>query len=313
MVSVIIPTHNRCSLLIRAIESIEKQTFRDFEIIIVSDASTDETDEKMNELQKKTSYISYYAIDRSRGANYARNYGIQHAKGEYIAFLDDDDEWLPQKLEEQVKKFQASPDIGLVYCNVNIVDCTGKFICVNQQNTEGNVSKEILFGGFIHTTSCVMLKKQVAIDAGLFDESMPAMQDYDMWIRCCQIAEVGLIKTPLVNYYTYGQTGREQIGNRTKRYIDAFAILESKYTQLFAQLSMAENRYRKFIVYRAFTHRAYSNHEKNVLRKCAFKTLGYRYDMGVVKLLFISCLPGNLTYNLANYFQRVKKKWKNLF
>ena len=115
-VSVIIPTYNRAKLLPRAIKSVLNQTFKDFEVIIVDDGSTDNTEEVINEFQKHNKRIKYIRHEKNKGAAAARNTGIKIAQGEYIAFQDSDDEWLPNKLEKQMEIFESAPaEIGVVY------------------------------------------------------------------------------------------------------------------------------------------------------------------------------------------------------
>ena len=114
LVSVVIPTHNRADLLPRAIDSVLNQTYSNFEIIVVSDGSTDNTEEVVKSYSDKDSRIRFIGYSPARGGNIARNTGIEAAKGEYVAFLDDDDEWMPEKLKKQIKVMESNPDIGLV-------------------------------------------------------------------------------------------------------------------------------------------------------------------------------------------------------
>ena len=114
MISVIIPTHNRLKMLKRAISSVEKQTFKNYEIIIISDGSTDGTNDYSCSI--KNDKIKFYINETSKGASGARNIGLDHAKGDYIAFLDDDDEWFVNHLELLFQKLSNSNDkVGLVY------------------------------------------------------------------------------------------------------------------------------------------------------------------------------------------------------
>ena len=117
-ISVVIPTHNRVDLLPRAIKSVLEQTYKDIEIVVVSDGSTDGTDEYMKQYadNPNVKYISYHP---GRGGNYARNAGFDAAKGEFVAFLDDDDEWGPTKIEKQVALMEADEEVGLVYTGIN--------------------------------------------------------------------------------------------------------------------------------------------------------------------------------------------------
>lgn len=102
-VSVIIPTHNRSDRMIRAVDSVRKQTYKNLEIVIVNDASVDDTEEVVRKIDDER--IVYLKIEKSQGANHARNVGVSHSTGEYLAFLDDDDEWFDEKIEKADKSF----------------------------------------------------------------------------------------------------------------------------------------------------------------------------------------------------------------
>ena len=120
-VSVVIPTHNRANLVGRAIQSVLDQTYRDFELIVVDDASTDGTEEVTKALNDNR--IRYIHHMMNRGASGARNTGIENANGEYIAFLNDDDEWLPEYLDQMISFLEAKDrSIGLVYCPFYRID-----------------------------------------------------------------------------------------------------------------------------------------------------------------------------------------------
>ena len=121
-VSVIIPTYNRAHLVDRAIQSVLNQTYKDFELIIVDDGSTDNTEDIIKEFQKKDERIKYIRHEENRGGSAARNTGIKAAKGEYIAFLDSDDEWLPIKLGRQISEFTNKSKIALVYTGRIIIE-----------------------------------------------------------------------------------------------------------------------------------------------------------------------------------------------
>src|SRR3989344_7750625 len=108
MVSVIIPTYNRASLLSRAIESVMNQTFKDFELIIVDDGSIDNTRDMVERFRRMDARVKYLRQENSGTPASPLNIGIKNSQGEYLAFLDDDDEWLPQKLEKQIGLFQNS-------------------------------------------------------------------------------------------------------------------------------------------------------------------------------------------------------------
>lgn len=257
MVSAIITTHNRVDLLGRAIYSVLNQTYKELELIVVSDGSTDGTDEfmKQYESNNRVNYISYHP---GRGGNYARNTGIKAAKGEYVAFLDDDDEWLSTKIEEQVEVMESDLQIGLVYTGTHSVFVDDGISYDSKPTANGDLSKEILLYNMIGSTTTVMVRKTVLEGSGLFDESLGAMQDYDLWVRICQIAKVGVVSTPLVNYYNYVSTG--QISANLEKYELAYETLNAKYERLLSEkLAVSELKQKLASQKRALAMKALRN------------------------------------------------------
>jgi len=204
-ISVIIPTYNRANLLPRAIESVLRQTFKNFELIIVDDGSTDNTTEVVKEFLKKDKRIKYIKLNKNSGVPaHPRNIGIQNAVGEYIAFLDSDDEWLPEKLEKQMQLFtNSSNNLGFVGCNGIVIDEK------NNKTTEykilkyEDIFKELLINNFISTSS-ILVKKKVFNKIGFFDENLKIGEDRDMWIRIAQQYKFDFISQPLFKYYIHG-------------------------------------------------------------------------------------------------------------
>lgn len=198
-VSVIIPTHNRADLLPVAVKSVLNQTFQDFEIIIVDDASTDNMADVVSAF--KDERIKLFRRDVSGGDAVARNLGIANSNGEYIALLDDDDEWFPEKLQLQIGVFMNSPpEIGAVYTGCMNIDIESqKILGVRYAEGGGNIFSEILGGNWINTSS-VVLKRACFEKVGLFDESIPWCSDQDMWIRVSKEYQWECIRDPLVKY-----------------------------------------------------------------------------------------------------------------
>jgi len=203
-ISVIIPTYNRSNLLKRAINSVLNQTFKDFELIVVDDNSADDTKEVVNRFGAGDSRIKYIRHKRNKGGSAARNTGIKHAKGEYIALLDDDDEWLPEKLEKQLNKFSELPsEYGVVYTGFSFSSESGTKIDI-QPIYHGRVF-EALLEKCILGSPTPLIKKFCFRKAGLFDEKLPGCQDWDMWLRISKYYKFDFVSKILAKHYVHGQ------------------------------------------------------------------------------------------------------------
>jgi glycosyltransferase involved in cell wall biosynthesis len=225
-VSVIIPTHNRAGYLGGAIESVLKQTFKDLEVIVVDDNSTDNTAEVVRRFKNRR--INYIRKNTNKGPSAARNTGLAAARGKYIAFLDDDDEWVPHKLQKQVELLdKCQPNICGVYSNRLVLDkSTNRVISASPQTNRlrGDLLSQLFIGSPIHT-STVLIRKRCLDEIGLFDETMSYMEDRDLWIRLSLKWAFEYINDPLSIAYVHklghlseslaGQTaGREKLLQR---------------------------------------------------------------------------------------------------
>jgi glycosyltransferase involved in cell wall biosynthesis len=201
-ISVIIPTYNRAELLQSAITSVLKQTFQDFEIIVVDDASKDNTHAIVKSFDDRR--LRYVRHEANRGEAGSRNSGVKESNGPYIAFLDDDDEWLPEKLDLQINLLENSaPQIGCVYTGtVSIDKKTGKILGVNTPSKRGNLFLELFINNCI-TMSSIMVRKICFETVGLFDERIPYGIDYDMWARIAKEFEYDYVREVLVKYYVH--------------------------------------------------------------------------------------------------------------
>jgi glycosyltransferase involved in cell wall biosynthesis len=200
MVSVIIPTYNRAKLLNRAIQSVLKQTYDNLELIIVDDNSDDDTDALIASI--KDDRLCYIKHDANKGASAARNTGIKRASGEYIAFLDSDDEWLTTKLEEQVSVMRNAPgDIGLVYCWMSHIGNDERVLRTHHSILKGYVFDKILHEQILCSCSCLLMRREVIDKVGMFDESLWRGNDNDFIRRVCRKYHVDLVPKILVKYY----------------------------------------------------------------------------------------------------------------
>ena len=199
LISVIIPTFNRSGVLLRAIHSVLNQSYKHFELIIVDDGSTDETERLLKPFIENQS-IQYVRQD-NKGVSSARNRGVNHARGEWLAFLDSDDEWLEDKLLHQIKFLNENSHLKIVYSDEIWMR---KGVRLNQKKIHQKK------GGWIFphcVTQCligpssVLLSKNLFTEMKGFDESYEVCEDYDLWLKISSRYEVGLIETPLIVKY----------------------------------------------------------------------------------------------------------------
>lgn len=236
MVSVVITTYRRePSMLSRAIESVISQTYQDLELIVVDDSPAvfplrKDVEKTVCEYGNSDQGINirYIAHETNLGACAARNTGIKNAKGDYIAFLDDDDEWLPEKIEKQMAVMMTT-NAALVYCGrICKNDNTGNSYTEKVEYNRGRVFKSLLYQNFIGSTSFPLINIRVLREVGGFDELMQSAQDYDTWLRIAEKHEIDYVQEPLVIYHTHDG---EQITNNPIKRIDGLERLNQKYEQ----------------------------------------------------------------------------------
>lgn len=275
LVSIVIPTHFRANILERAIKSALKQTYNNIEVIVVSDGFDLETDMIMNALCATDGRVKYYVYENAQGANHARNVGIENSSGEYVAFLDDDDEWLPEKIQKQVAIIEKDDKIGLVCTGMySIYDDNENDACIFIPDPDYDSSKKILIKNCIGSTTTAMVRKEIFDISGKFDENLGAMQDYDLWIRICQCAKVGLVAEPCVKYYN--AVSNKQISQYTERYAKATGYLKEKYKELFSSLTEEERNERFYGFSFSLVKKAIRNGEKKLARKYIKESRQYK-------------------------------------
>jgi len=196
-VSVIIPTYNRAHLVGRAIRSVLNQTYQDFEIIVVDDGSTDNTEEVVKSFNDPR--IRYIRHEENRGGSAARNTGIRAARGEYIAFLDDDDYWLPTKLDKQVQVAKkSSPSVGMIYTGLAFIEVKiNKVVKIFRPQYRGKLTLEEMFA-WTAPTPTMLVRKECLNAVGGFDEKLPRYQDPDLGVRLAQEFEFDYVEDILV-------------------------------------------------------------------------------------------------------------------
>jgi len=194
-VDVVIPVFNGQDYILQALRSVEGQTLRPRSIIVVNDGSTDGTEGIILAFREKCTCNIEYVKRPNCGVNAARNAGIERAKGQYVAFLDADDEWLPNKLEEQAKVLQRSEfkNVGVVYCRYSVMDEAGNSkasYCVFDPKMRGRIFHDLLKRNMIAGSGSAVLARRDCFErVGNFDENLRGAEDWDMWLRLAETFE----------------------------------------------------------------------------------------------------------------------------
>lgn len=222
--SVIIPTFNRAYLIGDAIESVIKQTFSDWELLVVDDGSCDNTKEVITEFICRDARIKYL-YKKNGGQNSALNYGLAYAQGIYVAFLDSDDVWLESKLERVFEKFQSDEKIDCVY------HWTGRMADHGEIPTfecflEGNIYREVLIQGFMSSQISLSCKREQLKKIGNYDEQFKCCQDDAMCFELAKNFKIGLIREVLS---LVGETPGERVTDNSVAKAENYWKLIVKY------------------------------------------------------------------------------------
>jgi len=194
LVSVVIPTHNAAGTIGRALQSVQRQTYSPIEILVVNDGSTDETPLVVDGLSIDN--IELVTLDRSYGAAFARNVGIRQSRGAFVAFLDADDEWMPEKTARQMAQLVNNPNMTFVACAAGHVSEASKSprkLNAHRRPATGRDAWKVLLAYTYVATPCVIARRQALFDVGMFETSFSIAEDQDLWIRLARAGEVGFI------------------------------------------------------------------------------------------------------------------------
>lgn len=239
LVSVVIPVYNRIDTIEKAVESIRRQTCKNVEIIIIDDGSADGTYNILKKLEKTENSIRIFTQEH-KGANAARNLGIEKSKGEFIAFQDSDDEWLPDKLEKQIR-YMEEKHFDVCYCPFYLYSSNEEQIFPRDYQDKQKYEQElikILRCCNVISTQTLVIRRNIISDVGIFDEDMPRYQDYEYVIRIIQKKKIGYISKPLVKVFRT----KNSISNDDKKLKDAEIKLLAKHKNFFDMEACLKSR-----------------------------------------------------------------------
>lgn len=199
LVSVIVPVYNRAHLVTETVASILGQTYQNIEIILINDGSTDDSLKVVQALQQESPDVIRIIDQENQGQTVARNQGIKHARGKYVAFLDSDDLWVSGKLEWQIPLFDEG--VGLVYGGVEFINEHGETTGFDSCDSaiQGKIYPHLLVKNRMTGGSVVVLREALDM-VGMFDPEFRAAENWDLWLRICKEYEARLVDKPVVKY-----------------------------------------------------------------------------------------------------------------
>lgn len=275
-VSVIIATHNRPTMLIRAVESVTQQISPPGEIVIINDGSDTSYKRSLEEIKRGLQpdiELIYERLSTSGGAAKARNIGVKESSGSIIMFLDDDDRWRPEKIANQIQIFQNNPGVGMVYSGRIVVNEKGEELYKITPQYQGDLYRTLLEKNVIGVTSSVAMRRSLFEQVGGFDPKMPARQDYDLWIRAAKHTQIGYDPSATVEWSTQIERGA-QMSSRPDLYRDAVQRFFTKYAKELDQLPWYQRR------------RAYATQYSTLAEKYSHSKSSMKYRYAIRSLLY---------------------------
>jgi glycosyltransferase involved in cell wall biosynthesis len=245
LVSVVIPNYNYAHYLREAIDSVLSQTYPELEVIVVDDGSSDNSPEVLASYGERIKSV----FQKNQGVSAARNNGVAASTGEFIAFLDADDSWLPTKVEKQVAIFRSDPTIGLVHVAVNEVDAAGNSLLERYEGLKGNIAGELLMlkrAGILGGGSGLMVTREVFVEVGGFDPGLSTSADWDFFYQVSSRYRVGFVPELLLRYRIHSTNMHANVAamerDMTLAFGKAFASASPEISRLRRQAYGVLNR-----------------------------------------------------------------------
>lgn len=251
-IDVIIPTYNQGIFIVDAIKSVETQTLKPKTIYIIDDGSTDDTSTVVSEYIKTSSTPIVYKQKENGGPNSSRNMGLSLSNSEFVAFLDADDKWHKDKLQEQINTYKNTSfkKLGLVYSRYETINSKGEIDTLAQivaldKEIRGYAYEKLLSGNrILGSASAVLIKKEVFSEVGIFDESLRFGEDWDMWLRIAQKYDIDFADKVLVSIRRHNTN---QTNNRGKAFLGEIDFY-NKWSNEIANLYPAPSRWADVII-----------------------------------------------------------------
>ena len=309
-VTAIVTTYDRPTHLRRALESVHAQTYDDLELVVVDDHSPTSARDVVAEVDAdRFTDVHFQRHETNRGANAARNTAMGFATGEFVAFLDDDDQWLPEKIEKQLGAFrECGPDVGVVYAGKRVLTEDGAEDRIPPA-VDGDLTKVLLCENVVNTISTLMVRSDVA-KATPLDESYPSWADLEWYIRLSERTSFAVIQEPLI-VYEFDSHNRlsEDVWKKIAayhRYLEDFDDLASEYGPLFRR------KMRGWAAFRVGSTALYAGEYGQARRFIGLAVKRYPFETRFLKYL-LATLGGRYSHGFARALKRVAGGARNRF
>jgi len=292
LVSIIIPTIGRRARLKRAVKSVHAQFYEPYELIIVGGSNDDGISSYIIDLDISAKYLE----QSEKGLSNARNIGIEAASGDYVAFLDDDDWWQPEKLTRQVEVMRSAPETSaFVYTGIKSVNSDGELIQVTRPSVVPAMER-LLTRNYIGSPSSVLARTRCVENVGCFDESLPSREEWDLYLRLCSQYDAEVISDPLVIKEKHSESMSGDVKMVERDWKRLYKKHKEKYTDEIAQKFWAN--------YHLVLCRKYADQSDLAnARRHALRSLQYRFNIGTLPYLFGAYL-GKTGYNTLRKLRR---------
>jgi glycosyltransferase involved in cell wall biosynthesis len=257
LVSVVVPSYDRPDRLHDALDSVAEQTYDRIEVVVVDDHSPEPVEQSLTDRRDGYPHeLTVVRHDTNRGASAARNTGIERVEGSWIAFLDDDDAWAPDKLARQVDRIRGDDEVGVVYTGMRVVDDDGNTLRTQRATHSGDLTRTLLCRNVVGSFSVVMVRRAAIEDAGTLDERFPSWQDLEWYVRLSKHWTFAAVEEPVVQITQ--ETGHEQISDDFRRIRDESArLFVEKYESLAAdQGRLFRRKFRGWLAFRIGAYNA---------------------------------------------------------
>lgn len=295
MFSVIIPTYNRPKELLNSLKSLTKQTYKKFEVIIIDDHSDIDVSTVVD--TKEYSFeISIFRNEKNMGAAVSRNVGIDNAKYDWIAFLDDDDLWSDNKLEEISKGILQNPKVDFIYHNalITLINENSKYITTREVPVD--YLTNLLVKNIIGGTSMIIANKSLFEQYGKFDESMSSLEDYELWLRLSRNFNALYIDQPLTLYYY--RTGYSSVSKNIESNLNSLVYINQKYNDDYEKLDKFQLSQKFEWEHSMIAHKFLLNYNRISAAKYYLKAFFIRYKVKFLVASILSLIYPKLLFKL---------------